>query len=96
MMRRRCYALLRRHYDVPMSRRGEVPLRRLRDVPSRRRWVFHLRVPAKSLRRTERRRGDVATTFQVSGLWSNLLKETVITTTFYLLAEEVSAYTRKK
>ena len=96
MMRRRCYVLLRRHYDVPMSRRGEVPLRRLRDVPSRRRWVFHLRVPAKSLRRTERRRGDVATTSQVSGLWSNLLKETVITTTFYLLAEEVSAYTRKK
>ena len=94
MMRRHCYALLRRHYDVPMSRRGEVPLRRLR--PSRRRWVFHLRVPAKSLRRTERRRGDVATTSQVSDLWSNLLKETVITTTFYLLAEEVSAYTRKK
>ena len=95
-MRHRCYVLLRRRYDVPMRRRGEVPLRRLRDVPSRPRWVFYLRVPAKSLRRTERRRGDVATTSQVSGLWSNLLKETVITTTFYLLAEEVSAYTRKK
>ena len=62
MMRHRCYVLLRRRYDVPMRRHGEVPLRRLRDVPSRRRWVFHLRAPAKSLRRTERRRCDVVTT----------------------------------
>ena len=41
-MGRRCYVLLRRHYDVPIRRRGDVPLTRLGDVPSRRRWVFHL------------------------------------------------------
>ena len=41
-MGRRCYVLLRRHYGVPIRRRGDALLRRLGDVPSRRRWVFHL------------------------------------------------------
>ena len=44
MMGRRCYVLLKGHYDVPIRRRGGTPLTRLGDVPSRRRWVFHLRL----------------------------------------------------
>ena len=43
MMRRLCYALLKRCHDVPIKRREDVPLRRLGDVPARRFWVFHLR-----------------------------------------------------
>ena len=42
-LRRRCYVILRRLYDVSIRRRGDTTLRRLRDVPSRRRWVFYLR-----------------------------------------------------
>ena len=63
MMERRCYALLRRCYDISIRRRTDAPLRRFGDVPSRRRWVFHLRRTcdvAETYRETSlRRRHDV-------------------------------------
>ena len=63
MVGRRCYALLKRRYDIPITRLRHAPLRRLGDIPSRRRWVFHLRLTcdvAGTYRETSlRRRHDV-------------------------------------
>ena len=56
MMGRRCYVLLRCHYDVRIRRPRDALLRHLADVLSRRRWVLHLRRTWTSLGGTERRR----------------------------------------
>ena len=53
---------MRRCHDVPRRSCGDAPLRLLRDVLSRHHWVFHLRLPATSLRCTERLHYDVAKT----------------------------------